>query len=60
MSLFVYRLSVISLYFLVYVDDLLAMVNDPKAIQQLITSLSATFALKDLDLVNYIDLEITR
>jgi hypothetical protein len=52
-SLFVKRLGSKVIYLLVYVDDILITGNDPTLIQQTITTLNSTFALKSLGSVNY-------
>ncbi|KAH7843176.1 hypothetical protein Vadar_013578 [Vaccinium darrowii] len=52
-SLFVLHQGADLIYFLVYVDDLLITGNNPQLVDQIITQLSASFALKDLGQLHF-------
>lgn len=52
-SLFIYQRSTITMYFLVYVDDLILTGNDDLFIQQFVDQLSSRFSIKDLGHLSY-------
>ena len=52
-SLFIYRTSIITVYFLVYVDDLIVIGNDTTFITQFMQALATRFSVKDLGDLNY-------
>lgn len=52
-SLFILHHLGISIYILVYVDDIIVTGNNSKHIQQVISTLSNRFSLKDLGFLNY-------
>jgi hypothetical protein len=47
-SLFIYRASSVTIFVLIYVDDIIITSSHPAAISQLISDLHSSFALKDL------------
>jgi hypothetical protein len=52
-SLFIYKKGSFTIYFLVYVDDIIVTSSSPAAIDALLTDLKQDFALKDLGLLHY-------
>ena len=52
-SLFILCHSTVTIYLLVYIDDIIITSNDPLAVQHLIILLFARFALKDLGPLTY-------
>jgi hypothetical protein len=52
-SLFIYKKGSITIYFLVYVDDIIITGSSPAAIDALLTDLKQDFDLKDLGLLHY-------
>jgi hypothetical protein len=52
-SLFIYRKGSITIYLLVYVDDIVVTSSSPVAIDALLANLKYDFALKDLDSLSY-------
>jgi hypothetical protein len=52
-SLFLYRTETITMYLLIYVDDITIIASDPVAITELLQLLSADFAVKDLGDLHY-------
>jgi hypothetical protein len=52
-SLFIYRKGSITIYLLVYVDDIVVTSSSPAAIDALLANLKYDFALKDLDSLSY-------
>jgi transposase InsO family protein len=60
-SLFIYKEGPIIAFLLLYVDDIVLTGNNPFFLQQLITSLSQVFELKDMGVLHYfLGLQITR
>ena len=52
-SLFTFHLNDISVYVLIYVDDIIVASNSSSSIDHLITHLSAEFVVKDLGSLSY-------
>jgi hypothetical protein len=52
-SLFIYNKGGITIYILVYVDDIIVTSSSPKAIEALLADLKTDFTLKDLDPLNF-------
>ena len=52
-SLFIYHHSHITIYLLIYVDDIVITRNDPPQISHLVTALRHSFELKDLGVLSY-------
>lgn len=52
-SLFIYHNSHITIFLLLYVDDIIITGNDPPQISHLITALNIAFKLKDLGALSY-------
>ena len=52
-SLFIIHRTTVTIYLLVYVDDIIIIGNNPSAVQHFITLLSARFSLKDLGPLTY-------
>jgi hypothetical protein len=52
-SLFIYKDSRITMYVLIYVDDIIITCSQPSAIDELLKSLTADFAVKDLGNLNF-------
>ena len=52
-SLFILRGTVVTIYLLVYVDDIIVTSNNSSIVRQFITLLSARFSLKDLSPLTY-------
>ena len=52
-SLFIYYMSVMEVYFLVYVDDLIVIGNENAFITQFMQALATRFSIKDLGDLNY-------
>jgi hypothetical protein len=52
-SLFLYRTKTITMYLLIYVDDIIIRASDQAAITELLQLLSADFAVKDLGDLHY-------
>jgi hypothetical protein len=52
-SLFIHHKPGVTLYLLVYVDDIIVTGSSPTAVSTLITTLAARFSLKDLGCLNY-------
>jgi hypothetical protein len=60
-SLFLYRTKTITMYLLIYVDDIIITALDPAAITELIQLLSADFVVKDLgDLHYFLGVEVLK
>jgi len=60
-SLFLYRTETITMYLLIYVDDIIITASDPAAITELLQLLSADFAVKDLgDLHYFLGVEVLK
>jgi hypothetical protein len=59
-SLFIYHKKSITIYLLVYVDDIIVTSSSPGAIDALLQDLKSDFALKDLGHLNYfLGIEVT-
>ncbi|KAB1212300.1 Retrovirus-related Pol polyprotein from transposon TNT 1-94 [Morella rubra] len=59
-SLFTYIRPSLTMYFLVYVDDIVITGSNPQAIQTLISTLSSSFPIKDLGRLHYfLGVEVT-
>jgi len=52
-SLFLYRTQSITIFMLIYVDDIIITASDPAAITNLLQLLNADFAVKDLGDLHY-------
>lgn len=52
-SLFLYCTKTITMYLLIYVDDIIITASDPATITELLQLLSADFAVKDLGDLHY-------
>ena len=52
-SLFIYHSPVVTIYFLIYVDDLIVTASQPSAIDTLLRHLQLDFAIKDLGNLNF-------
>ena len=52
-SLFIYHSATVTIYFLIYMDDLIITVSKPSAIDDLLCHLKANFAIKDLGSLNF-------
>ena len=52
-SLFILRNPTVTVYFLVYVDDLIITGNDPTLVSQIIAKLDSTFSTKDLGTLSF-------
>ena len=52
-SLFIYHSAVVTIYFLIYVDDLIVTTSQPSAIDTLLRHLQLDFAIKDLGNLNF-------
>ena len=52
-SLFILHSTSVSIYLLVYVDDIIITSNNPSTVQHFITLLSCRFSLKDLGVLTY-------
>ena len=52
-SLFIHRKSGVTLYLLVYADDIIVIGSSPAEVSTLIATLAARFSLKDLGCLNY-------
>jgi hypothetical protein len=52
-SLFIYKKGSITIYFLVYVDDIIITSSSPAAIDALLSDLKQDFALQDLGQLHY-------
>jgi hypothetical protein len=52
-SLFIYKKGTVTIYLLVYVDDIIITSSSPAAIEALLADLRSEFALKDLGSLNY-------
>ena len=52
-SLFIYHSAVVTIYFLIYVDDLIVTASQPSAIDALLRHLQLDFAIKDLGNLNF-------
>jgi hypothetical protein len=52
-SLFIYKKGSITMYLLVYVDDIIVTSSSPKAVDALLADLQADFILKDLGNLYY-------
>jgi hypothetical protein len=60
-SLFIYKKVSLTIYLLVYVDDIIVTTSSPKAIDALLANPRADFALKDLGtLNNFLVIQVTR
>ncbi|XP_042962618.1 uncharacterized mitochondrial protein AtMg00810-like [Carya illinoinensis] len=60
-SLFTFHLNDISVYVLIYVDDIIVASNSSSSIDHLITHLSAEFAVKDLGSLSYfLGIQVTK
>lgn len=60
-SLFLYRQDGVIIYLLIYVDDIIVIGNNSQSVQDLISTLAATFALKNLgDLNHFMGIEVKR
>ena len=58
-SIFIYHQNVVTLYFSVYVDDLIITGNDNKFLTRFLQALAARFSIKDLgDLYYFISVEV--
>ena len=58
-SIFIYHQNVVTLYFSVYVDDLIITGNDNKFLTRFFQALAARFSIKDLgDLYYFISVEV--
>ena len=52
-SLFIYHSATVTIYFLIYVDDLIIIASQPSAIDTLLHHLQLDFAIKDLGNLNF-------
>ncbi|XP_062176212.1 uncharacterized mitochondrial protein AtMg00810-like [Alnus glutinosa] len=52
-SLFIYRNNFVTMYLLIYVDDIIIRASVPVAITELLQFLSVDFAIKDLGVLHY-------
>ena len=52
-SLFIYHNATITIYFLIYLDDLIVTASQPSAIDDLLCQLKTNFAIKDLGNLNF-------
>ena len=52
-SLFILRCPAVTIYLLVYVDDIIIIGNNPSVVQHFITLLSSPFSLKELGPLTY-------
>lgn len=52
-SLFIYRTKTVTIYLLIYVDDIIITASDPAAITELLKLLSVDFAVKELGELHY-------
>ena len=52
-SLFIYHSATVTIYFLIYVDDLIITASKPSAIDDLLCHLKTNFAIKDLGTLNF-------
>jgi hypothetical protein len=60
-SLFIYRTKTVTIYLLIYVDDIIIIASDPSAITELLQLLSVDFAVKDLgDLHYFLGVEVLK
>jgi hypothetical protein len=60
-SLFIYRTKIITIYLLIYVDDIIITASDPATITELLQLLSVDFAVKDLgDLHYFLGVEVLK
>ena len=55
-SLFIYHSATVTIYFLIYVDDLIVTASKPFAIDDLLCHLKTNFAIKDLGTFNFFSL----
>lgn len=53
-SLFIYSTSHMSVYVLIYVDDIVVIAYKPSLITEFIYALSLSFPVKDLDALHYL------
>jgi hypothetical protein len=61
MSLFYFNKDNITMFVLVYVDDIFIAISDQKAIEGLLRQLNSEFALKDLGSLHYfLDIEVKK
>jgi hypothetical protein len=51
--LFIYHKGSITIYFLVYVDDIIVVSSSPAAVEALLSDLKQDFAIKDLGALHY-------
>jgi hypothetical protein len=60
-SLFIYRTKTVTIYLLIYVDDIIITASDPAAITELLKLLSVDFAVKELgDLHYFLGVEVNK
>jgi hypothetical protein len=60
-SLFIYRTKTVTIYLLIYVDDIIITASDPAAITELLQLLNVDFAVKDLgDLHYFLGVEVLK
>jgi hypothetical protein len=60
-SLFIYRTKTVTIFLLIYVDDIIITASDPAAITELLKLLSVDFAVKELcDLHYFLGVEVNR
>ena len=52
-SLFIYHSAIITIYFLIYVDDLIVTASQPSTIDDVLCHLKTDFAIKDLGNLNF-------
>uniref|UniRef100_A0A7N2LDJ6 Reverse transcriptase Ty1/copia-type domain-containing protein n=1 Tax=Quercus lobata TaxID=97700 RepID=A0A7N2LDJ6_QUELO len=52
-SLFIYHSAIVTIYFLIYVDDLIVITSQPSAIDDLLCHLKSDFTIKDLGNLNF-------
>ena len=52
-SLFIYYSAIVTIYFLIYVDDLIVIASQPSAIDVLLRHLKSDFTIKDLGNLNF-------
>ena len=52
-SLFIYHSAIVTIYFLIYVDDLIVIASQPSAIDDLLYHLKYDFTIKDLGNLNF-------
>ena len=52
-SLFIYHSAIVTVYFLIYMDDLIVIASQPSAIDALLHHLQLDFAIKDLGNLNF-------